>query len=55
MNNAVSVSSLDEMKPMVDRLLWDSIGAGGRVYWNPDTKASFAETDYKKSNMQKQR
>ena len=47
-NDAGFISMMDMLKPMVERLPFSQIGYGGQIRWNPKTKASFIESDFKK-------
>jgi hypothetical protein len=51
MNDAAMVVSLDEKKPMTERLPFGTIGFGGFIYWNPETKANSIESDGKKRKV----
>lgn len=44
-NDAQMIYSLDELRPMVERMPFGQIGYGGIVYWNPNLKAKFIEDD----------
>lgn len=44
-NEAGFVSSMDDLKPVVDKLPFLQIGFGGIIYWDPKTDADFMESD----------
>jgi hypothetical protein len=44
-NNASFVMNFDERKPFVDGIPFNLIGSGGRIFWNPDMKSKFVESD----------
>ena len=50
-NNAGFISMLDNLKPMIEQFPFNQIGYGGFISWNPTTKASFVESDYKKRKV----
>jgi hypothetical protein len=45
-NNAGFISMMDDLRPMIERLSFNQIGYGGRIYFNPNIDASFVEVDY---------
>ena len=45
-NEAGFVSMMDDMRPMIEQLVFKNIGYGGRIYFNPGIDASFVEVDY---------
>lgn len=50
-NEAGFISMLDELQPIVERFPFKKIGHGGRIYWEPNTNASFIESDYKERKV----
>lgn len=50
-NDAGFISMMDMLKPMIERLPFGQIGFGGLIRWNPKTKASFIESDFKKRQV----
>lgn len=44
-NNASFIMNFDIQKPFVEGLLFNRIGSGGRLSWNPNMKSKFVESD----------
>ena len=50
-NEAGFISMLDELQPIVDGFPFQKVGHGGRIYWEPSTKAKFIESDYQERQV----
>ena len=51
MNNAQMIQNLDDLKPSIERLPFDQIGSGGRIFWNPNVHTKFVEKDLVKRKV----
>ena len=48
LNNAAFIQSVAILKPVVDRLVFNNVGTGGRAFWTPNFNSKFVEEDYVK-------